>query len=216
MQQSYQEDNLDALERIFRGSINWMNLLMIGLNVIVYFVTIKIKSSENTAYMICYGASYAPAIRDGEWYRLLTSMFLHYDLEHLLNNMLLLLFIGDWVEGLVGKWKYIVLYLGGGLAGNVLSFLWDIRTGQYYYSVGASGAVYAIIGALLVLLLKNKGRMKDVTASRVGVVLLLTIHHGLQSAGIDNAAHIGGALGGMLFALILYKKDVYDRLIEST
>lgn len=206
MQQSYQEDNLDALERIFRGTINWMNLLVIGLNVIVYFVTIR--SSESTAYMINYGASYAPAIRDGEWYRLLTSMFLHYDLEHLLNNMLLLLFIGDWVEDLVGKWKYIVLYLSGGLVGNVLSFLWDIKIGEYYYSVGASGAVYAIIGALLVLLLKNKGRMKDVTASRVGVVLLLTIHHGLQSAGIDNAAHIGGALGGMLFSWILYKKDV--------
>lgn len=216
MRQSYQDDNLDALERIFQGPINWMNLLMIGLNVIIYLVAIKIRNSESAVDLIHYGASYVPAILDGEWYRLVTSMFLHYDLEHLINNMLLLLFIGDWIEDLAGKWKYLLIYIGGGFAGNILSFLWDIRTAEYYYSVGASGAVYAVIGAFLVVLLKNKGRMQGVTASRVGVVLLLTIHHGLQSVGIDNAAHIGGAVGGMLLALIFCKKSICDNLIEST
>ena len=73
-------------------------------------------------------------------------------------------------------------------------------------SAGASGAVFAVIGAIFVVLLKNKEEMKELPASRVLLVIALSIYHGFQSTGVDNVAHIGGALGGILLANMLYRK----------
>lgn len=208
MRQSYGNDSPDALERIFQGSINWMNLLIIGLNVVVYIILEYLGNTEDTIHMLNYGAAYTPWILDGEWYRLFTSMFLHFGFEHLLNNMILLLFMGDMVEELVGKWKYLIIYLGGGIAGNIVSLLWDIKIGENCVSAGASGAVYAVLGGFLIILLKNKGKIKDITASRVFIVIILTVYNGLQSTGIDNAAHIGGVIGGILLTFLVYRKKV--------
>ena len=150
--------------------------------------------TQNTEFMMKCGAAYTPWILEGEWYRLITSMFLHFGLYHLLNNMALLLFLGDTLEELVGRWRYLVIYLGGGIIGNLLSMLWDCRTG-----------FTAVIGGVFVILLKNRGRIEQMTASRLLFVIVLTIYHGFQSAGVDNAAHIGGVLGGALLTALLYR-----------
>lgn len=206
MQESYNDNPPDALERIFQGPINWMNLLIVGINILVFAVMELLGDTQDTEYMIRWGAAYTPLIWAGEWYRLFTSMFLHFGFTHLLNNMVLLLFMGDTLEELTGKWKYLLIYLGGGLAGNLLSFFMESKTGTPAVSAGASGAVFAVIGAILVILIKHRGRIKDMTASQLLFITILMIYYGLQSTGVDNTAHVGGLLGGMLLAFLLYRK----------
>lgn len=209
MQESYGNDTLDALERIFRGPINWVNLLMVGSNLLIFIVMEFFGNTENITYMLKCGAAYTPLILEGQWYRLFTSMFLHFGMGHLLNNMVLLLFLGDTLESMIGKWKYLLIYLGGGITGNLVSMIVDCRTGQMAVSAGASGAVFAVIGGILVILIRHKGRVQDMTASRLLFMMALSIYHGFQSTGIDNAAHVGGALGGIVLTLLLYRKKKY-------
>lgn len=206
MQESYENDTPDALERIFRGPINWVNLLLVGSNILIFIVLEIFGNTEDSAYMLRSGAAYTPLILEGEWYRLITSMFLHFGIGHLLNNMVLLLFLGDTLEGMIGKWKYLLIYLGGGIIGNLFSLILDCRTGQMAVSAGASGAVFAVIGGILVILIRHKGRFYNMTASRVLFMMALSIYYGFQSTGVDNAAHVGGALGGIFLTLLLYRK----------
>lgn len=209
MQEFYGDDTPDALESIFRGPINWMNLLMVAANILVFGVTEFLGNTEDAAYMLRCGAAYTPWILEGQWYRLFTSMFLHFGISHLINNMILLLFLGDMLEGIVGKWKYLLIYLGGGLVGNLLSLAVEYRSGEMAVSAGASGAVFALIGSIFVILVKQKGRVQGITASRVFFAICLSIYHGFQSTGVDNAAHLGGLFGGVILALLLYRTRDY-------
>lgn len=207
MQRTYKNSSPpDALERIFQGPLNWVNLLIIGINVLVFVVMELQGNTQDAGFMLKWGAAYTPWILEGEWYRLFTSMFLHFGLHHLLNNMVLLLFLGDMLEEITGKWKYLIIYLAGGVAGNILSLLVDCRTGSMAVSAGASGAVFAVIGGVFVVLIKNRGKAEQISASRLLFVIVLTIYHGFQSTGVDNAAHIGGVLGGILLTFLLYRK----------
>ena len=188
-------------------------LTLIIINIVVFLMVEFTGLSQDTLHMLDWGAAYTPLIVEkGEVYRLFTSMFLHFGLYHLLNNMALLLFLGDTLEELVGRWRYLVIYLGGGIIGNLLSMLWDCRTGFTAVSAGASGAVFAVIGGVFVILLKNRGRIEQMTASRLLFVIVLTIYHGFQSAGVDNAAHIGGVLGGALLTALLYRRRTISQV----
>ena len=202
MNQTY-DSGPDALEQIFRGPLRWVNLLIIAVNILAFAVMEFLGSTQDAGLMLEWGAAYTPLILEGQWYRLFSSMFLHFGLGHLFNNMLLLLFMGDLLEKLVGKWRYLLIYLGSGLAGNLLSLFWELRTGDMYVSAGASGAIFGVVGGVLVLVLKNRGRVQDVTVRRLGFMVLLTIYYGFQTVGVNNAAHIGGLLGGILFTWIL-------------
>lgn len=211
MQDTYGNDTSDALERIFQGPINWMNLIIIGVNIIVFALMEIFGDTDNITFMLKCGAAYTPWILDGQWYRLFTSMFLHFGVSHLLNNMVLLLFLGDMLEEAAGKWRYLLIYLGGGLAGNIVSLLMDYRTGEMVVSAGASGAVFAVIGGIFVILIKQRGKVENLTLPRLVFVIFLSIYHGFQSTGIDNAAHIGGLLGGIILAFFVYRKKTPKR-----
>lgn len=211
MQDTYGNDTPDALERIFQGPINWMNLIIIGVNIIVFALMEIFGDTDNITFMLKCGAAYTPWILDGQWYRLFTSMFLHFGVSHLLNNMVLLLFLGDMLEEAAGKWRYLLIYLGGGLAGNIVSLLMDYRTGELVVSAGASGAVFAVIGGIFVILIKQRGKVENLTLPRLVFVIFLSIYHGFQSTGIDNAAHIGGLLGGIILAFFVYRKKTPKR-----
>ncbi len=208
MQNSYYENQSppDALEQIFQGPLRWMNLIMILLNIGVYMAMEFLGSTTEIKDMIQWGAAYTPLILEGQWYRLITSMFLHFGFAHLFNNMVLLLFMGDILEEYVGKWKYLLIYLLGGIGGNLLSLIVEIYTGNMAVSAGASGAVFAVIGGVFVVILKWKGRIQEMTASRLFLMIILTIYYGFQSTGIDNAAHIGGVVSGILLTTFFYHR----------
>lgn len=211
MHDYYGSNSPDALERIFQGKINWVNLCIIAVNLIIFFVAEIFGDTNDAMYMLKLGGAYTPYILDGEWYRLVTSIFLHFGIEHLFNNMLLLLFLGDMLEELVGKWRYLLIYFGGGLLGNILSMLVELYHEDMAVSAGASGAVFAVIGGIFVVLLKTRETIQDISASRVLLVIVLSVYHGFQSTGVDNIAHIGGALGGIILTTVLYQIRLKNR-----
>lgn len=138
-------------------------------------------------------------------------MFLHFGFEHLFNNMLLLFFIGDYLERAVGPLRYGVIYLLGGLGGSLLSFFYNLEIGREVVSAGASGAVFAVIGAMVYVVIVHKGKLEDISLQRLLLMAVLSIYFGIVSGGVDNVAHIGGFAAGFLLGMIVYRKGRHSR-----
>lgn len=187
-------------------------MIIAGMNIAVFFVLSFRGMTEDAGFLLENGASYAPYILErGEYYRLFTSMFLHFGFEHLMNNMLMLLVIGWNLERELGKIRFLLIYLLSGLCGNVLSLWWDVHTGSYAVAAGASGAVFGIIGALLYVAIRNHGRVGNVTGRGLLFMAVMSLYYGFTSEGVDNFAHIGGLLSGFLLAVLLYWKTKRKR-----
>lgn len=133
-----------------------------------------------------------------EWWRFITSMFLHADVDHLVGNMLMLYLAGELVERYVGKRRFVILYFFSGAAGSLFYALYEFLTKDYADSIGASGAVFGVVGALLVIVMRHRGRYGGITIGRMGFMLLYMIYMGFQTSNVNNAAHIGGLFGGIL------------------
>lgn len=188
----------------FFKSRSVINLTIVMINVIVFLVLSFMGDTENADFMVQHGASYTPHIvQDGKYYLLVTSMFLHFGLDHLFNNMVVLIFMGDVLEKKLGKIRYLFIYFGGGIAGNCLSVYMDLQKAQYPVSAGASGAIFAVIGAILWLIIKNKGRLGDISGRKFVLMIVLSVFQGYTSIGVDNAAHIGGLVIGFFLCMIL-------------
>lgn len=157
-----------------------------------------------TMALIRWGALWRPAVDAGEWWRLWTAMFLHGGIGHLLVNMYALYMLGRFCEEVFGPLRYFVTYVAAGLAGGVASTL---NTQQAGLSVGASGAIMGILGALIVVLILRRGTWPEAWRRALlwNLVLLgaIQIFIGFQLPMVDNAAHVGGMLGGGAMALIV-------------
>lgn len=182
-------------------------ILLAAVNVIVFLVLSFLGMTEDGEFMLKHGAMYVPyLIQRGEYYRLFSSMFLHFGYDHLVNNMIVLVTMGWNLELDIGKVKFLIVYFVSGLAGNVLSAWWDIQTGSMAISAGASGAIFWIIGALLYVAIRNRGRIGDISGRGLVFMIVLTLYYGFTSGGVDNMAHIGGLLAGFLSGVLLYRK----------
>lgn len=182
-------------------------IAIIVINISIFLVLSFQGMTEDGIFMFHHGAMYVPSVlEDGEYYRLFTSMFLHFGFEHLMNNMFMLGVIGWNLELEIGKWKYMVIYLLSGLMGNILSAWMDIQTGEYAISVGASGAIFGVVGALFYVALRNRGRIGKISSRGLAFMVLCSLYLGFTSTGVDNSAHIGGVISGILLAAILYHK----------
>lgn len=187
-------------------------ILLIVINVVVFFALSFQGMTENVMFMLDKGAMYVPYVLEyGEYYRMVTSVFLHFGFDHLINNMISLGFLGWQLEQEVGKIKFLLIYLISGIAGNVLSGVWELFTGDYAVSAGASGAVFGIIGALLYIAMRNHGRIGDVSGRGLVFMVVLTLYHGFTSTGVDNLAHIGGFITGFVLGVLLYWKRRRNR-----
>ena len=184
-----------------------VNTALVLINVLVFFCMTFIGSTENVEFMLGHGAMFVPAVlEDGEIYRFFTCMFLHFGFMHLAGNMVVLMFLGDNVERAVGKLKFILIYLLGGMFGSLGSFAYALVYNPGIVSAGASGAIFAIIGALLWLVIRNKGRLEDMTTLRMCVLIAYALYNGITSENVDMAAHLFGLIGGFLAAVVLYRK----------
>ena len=182
-----------------------MTVLFILLNILIFLVVDFTGGSENTAHMIECGAAYPPLIlENGEIYRLFTCMFLHFGIEHLLNNMLVLFVLGSRLEQVIGKIKFLLIYLIGGVLGNVISLLIELRTQDFAVSAGASGAVFAVMGAMIYIVIRNKGWLGDLSMRQILVMAAFSLYFGFASTGVDNTAHVGGMVSGFFLAVIFY------------
>ena len=138
-----------------------------------------------------------------EYWRIITAMFLHSGTSHLFSNMIILFFMGSIIEKEVGHVKYALLYFLSGIGGNILSLLTQVMTNDLSYSVGASGAVFGLDGALLAMIFFWHRKLLDATPSRVIIMILLSVYSGFTSENIDNAAHIGGLVTGFVIGCVL-------------
>lgn len=181
--------------------------ILVAINVIVFLGLSMIGMTEDSAFMMEHGAMYVPYLMKGErYYTLLTSLFLHFGFSHLMNNMIMLLVIGYNLEPEIGKLRFILIYIGSGLAGNVVSAWCDINSGSYAVSAGASGAIFGIVGALLYVVIRNHGRVGEISTRGLILMAGLSLYYGFTAQGVDNAAHIGGLVSGFLLAVLTYWK----------
>ena len=157
-------------------------IAMIVINITIFLVLSFQGMTEDGIFMFHHGAMYVPSmLEDGEYYRLFTSMFLHFGFEHLMNNMFILGVIGWNLELEIGKWKYLAVYLLSGLMGNLLSAWMDIQTGEYAISAGASGAIFGVIGALFYVALRNRGRIGNISSRGLAFMVLCSLYLGFTS-----------------------------------
>ena len=178
---------------------------LILLNILVFLIVEFTGSSQNTMHMLDCGAAFTPMIiQGGEYYRLFTCMFLHFGIYHIANNMLVLFVLGQRLEPVVGKIKFILIYLLGGLGGNIFSFIMEMKSADYAVSAGASGAVFAVMGAMLYVVIRNHGRIQDISVRQMMIMAGFSLYFGFTSTGVDNAAHIGGMVCGFILAAVLY------------
>ncbi|WP_455718503.1 rhomboid family intramembrane serine protease, partial [Anaerosporobacter sp.] len=150
------------------------------------------------------GISYDTIIHNHQYYRFLTHMFLHADINHLFGNMLVLFFIGTQVEKRIGSFRYTILYFVGGIVAAVTSLGYNRLHDSSMLSIGASGAIFAIVGALVVIIIFNRNEFAQIGLQRLLFFVALTIFSGMNTQGIDNAAHVGGLLAGLVLGQVLY------------
>ncbi|MBQ8983776.1 MAG: rhomboid family intramembrane serine protease [Lachnospiraceae bacterium] len=188
-----------------RATFPYVTVTLALLNILCYFIPILTGYNETVLTM---GALWGPGIIErGEWYRLLSSMFLHADFRHISNNMISLLLLGNVLEPMIGKWKYLCLYIVSGIAGGLLSLL----TGGFYdntMSIGASGAIFGIMGGILISKIVMRDKLPGISLGWMIWMCISSIIDGFQTEGIDNAGHIGGFIGGLVMGglFIWYQK----------
>lgn len=186
----------------------YANVLIIIINTAVFLAVTLEEILKGYSVIFNSGLMYPPAVTEaGDYYRFFTSMFLHFDITHLANNMIMLAAVGRYLEHNLGAIKYLILYVLSGVCGNLLSFALDIHSGEFVISAGASGAVFGTVGGLLAVALKNGGKIYGLTLRRIMLMVALSLFAGLTSSGIDNAAHFGGCISGILIGLVLAVKD---------
>ncbi len=214
------------------NNVSYMNFFLIAVNVAVFLAGIFLAPAGlGSANMFHRGALYAPVILKGqEFYRLITSVFLHADASHLVNNMIMQYAGGDIVERNLGHIKYLLLYIVCGLGGNLTSVLADYMTRSYGYSIGASGAVFGVTGALVYMILREaidgmrrgnesipgqtgekrlSPQMKSLVIRAILMVFWL-LYSGWGNPVINQAAHVGGLICGFIFAALLMPRGKRD------
>lgn len=186
---------------------------LVVINIGVFLVLSFMGTTEDTRFMMEHGASYGPYIVERhEYYRIFTSLFLHFGINHLLNNMVMLGALGWNLELETGRIKFLLIYFLSGLGGNFLSLFMNLRANEQVVSAGASGATFGLMGALLCVVLKNHGRVGRLTNRGLLFMVALSLYFGLTSSGVDNAAHIGGLICGFVAAFVLYRRPRLDAL----
>ena len=143
----------------------------------------------------------------GEYYRLFTSMFLHAGIQHIFGNMLILAYIGSIMERSIGHWQFGFLYFASGICGNVVSVLYEREMGLTWYSLGASGAVFGVMGAMLLFVFHNRSNLKkgSTLVGRAAFMVAYSLYAGFASPDTNNAAHLGGLIIGILIGLLILK-----------
>lgn len=178
---------------------------LMAVNVITSLVLEIIGDTTDGAFMVAHGALNPEMVLYGrQWYRLMSSMFLHFGGIHLANNMFLLLVLGQLLEKAVGPVKFFAVYFGSGLMGAFVSLFHMLLVGANDISAGASGAIFGIIGGLVVVVLVHKGKYQEYTTKKMLLMVALALYAGFSTTGVDNFNHIGGVIGGVVLTFFIY------------
>jgi membrane associated rhomboid family serine protease len=180
--------------------------VLIGINVVMFVIAAALGGGifvPNGDVLIRLGSDYTPLTASGEWWRLLTSVFLHFGIVHLAFNMWALWVNGVLAERLYGSTRYLTLYLVAGVAGSVTSFLWH----PFVNGAGASGAIFGVLGALLAYFLRTDSGVPisvlKAQRNAAAIFIAYSLLNAVRVRGIDNAAHLGGLAAGFVVGWLL-------------
>ncbi|MDD6224557.1 MAG: rhomboid family intramembrane serine protease [bacterium] len=201
------KSNMDQAEEVFKQKKPVITSILVIINILVYVIPMLLGEYNNVINDFCV---YAPLIRLGEYYRLLTGTFLHADLIHLLFNCYALWIIGSQLESFMGKSKYLIIYLASGLIGSLTSITFSQNP-----SVGASGAIFGLLGSMLYFGYHYRVYLGNVLKSQIIPLIIFNLLIGVMTTGIDNFAHIGGLIGGILITIAIgvkYKSTTFEKI----
>ena len=188
--------------------------ILILINVIVFALMYIIgKGSENTETLINFGANIPSLVRSGDYYRLITSGFLHIGIIHILCNMYSLSVLGPTIEHFFGKAKYILIYLYSMIIASLFVMVFQ---SDYSVSAGASGAIFGLLGSLLYFGYYYRGYIGNQIIGQIIPVIIINLVIGFITPGISNAAHIGGLIGGVAVSFMLGINDKNDKTNRIT
>ena len=207
------EEEAKKAEDIFTKKNPIITKVILLINLLVYILSFVYGQN----FIVGMFGNYAPSILNGEYYRLITSAFVHVSLVHLLCNMYALYIIGTQIENFFGKFRFSIIYLVSAITGSMLSIIFNTSS----YSIGASGAIFGLLGALLYFGYHYRVYLDSVIKSQIIPIIILNLSIGFMIPGIDNACHIGGLVGGVLTSMavgVKYKsenKDYINGIIMS-
>jgi rhomboid protease GluP len=177
-----------------------------AINVVIFVLMGKKIDTGGAEYLISRGALVGSLVLDGEYWRLLTYMFLHASIDHVINNVLILALIGSVLEGVVGKIRFLIIYISGGVLAGAATVVINMQQGHDNVCVGASGAVFALVGSVAYIIIVNKGKLEGIGKMQIIVFAALSLYGGFVNPGVDNYAHIGGLVAGILTGILLYRR----------
>jgi rhomboid protease GluP len=196
---------------LFEKGKPFFTYLFIAVQLIMFAILEMNGGSQDPQTLIEYGAKYNPLIIEGEWWRLITPIFLHIGLLHLLMNTLALYYLGIAVERIYGRIRFVFIYMLSGIAGSFASYLFTSNL-----SAGASGAIFGCFGALLYFGVLYPKIFFRTMGFNIIAVIILNLAFGFTIPGIDNAGHLGGLAGGFLSAGIVSvpgKRRIFRQLL---
>lgn len=175
------------------------------INIIVFLIMdLSFGWSIYNTFVEQGGISYDTIVKDHQFYRFLSHMFIHADMDHLFGNMIVLFFIGTQVEKRLGRYRYLILYFIGGLVAAITSLGYNRIQDSSTLSIGASGAIFAVVGAMVAIVIFNKREFEEIGIRQLLFFVVISIINGMNAQGIDNAAHVGGLLAGLILGQVLY------------
>ena len=185
----------EHIESVFKMKYPIVTYLLIALNVILYVVPVLTNSYDTIINNFCV---YGPLIKAGQYYRIITGAFLHGGILHLAFNCYALYVIGSQLESYLGKVRYLIIYLFSAVTASLFSMIFNSNP-----SIGASGAIFGLMGALVYFGYHYRVYLGNVLKSQIIPLILFNLLIGALSTGIDNFAHIGGLIGGLLITSAL-------------
>ena len=196
------EKKAEKNRNIFEVKKPIVTYFLIAINVLVYILMMVFGQNN---FIGLFGL-YPPAVTAGQYYRLFTCMFLHAGILHLIFNMYSLHIIGSQIENFFGKTKYIITYLFSGVIAGLMSMIFTKS-----WSVGASGAIFGLLGAMLYFGYHYRMYLGTVIKSQIIPIIIVNLLIGFSTPGIDNAAHIGGLIGGIIGAMMCGIKEKSEK-----
>ena len=190
-------------EKIFSYKQPIVTYIIMAICIILFILMELSGGSTNSQTLLKYGANLDVLVKNGEYYRLFTCIFLHIGIMHLLCNMYSLYIIGREVENLFGKIKYIIIFILCGIFGSIMSLAFTHNT----ISAGASGAIFGLLGALLYFGMHYRTYLGEAIKRSIIPIIVVNLIIGFFAEGIDLAAHIGGLVGGILLAMMVGVPD---------
>lgn len=191
-------------EDVFSKKTPYVTYILIFINILFYILSIISNSFYNSMVLN------PSKILNGEYYRLLSCIFMHGGIIHLLCNMYCLYVIGPQVESFFGKFKYIIIYLLSGIIGSLMSLCITNSI-----SLGASGAIFGLLGSILYFGYHYRVYLSQALKSQIIPLIILNLFLGFILSGVDNAAHIGGLIGGILVSMMVgvkYKSSTMEKV----